>query len=667
MKKLFAYLPFHFLIGLVAGICIEHFFHLWNALFSMLIGIFLILACGLLFTKKRGYFSIPVIYFFLILGMFNTYQSDDRNHSSFYDNLKNSNASALLRITEVLKPNAFSLRYTAEVIQIDSSVAVGNVLVSLKRDTLQTSFKVDDRIWIRANFQEIKPPLNPYQFDYKAYLERQGIYHQVYLKSNEFLQAESQISFLGWISYVRSRIQSSLKAEGFSQEEYGVMNALLLGQRQEVSKELLDDYSKAGAIHILAISGLHVGILLLILNVILKPLEVMKKGKFIKLILIVLLLWFFALLAGMSASVIRAVTMFTAVAIGQSIQRKNSVVYSLVFSMFVLLLFKPMFLFDVGFQLSYLAVYGIVTIQPKLANLWKPKWKILDKIWQLTTVSLAAQLTVLPLSLYYFHQFPGLFLLSNLVIVPCLGMILIGGILIILLSVSSLLPDALVHMYGTVISWMNAFIRLVSEQESFLFEGISFSASLLVTSYLMIMFGYRFFEQKKANRLVYALICLLLFQTIFLIEKFEKQAKEEFIVFHKSRAFLYGVREGEVLAISDSLRSDYTLTTYEVGENVQSIYDESFRNYIRFQDEQIVVIDSLGIYNVKGLVLPIILLQHSPKINLKRMIDALQPKQIIADGSNYRSLVELWKKTCEEENIPFWLTGESGAYVLISD
>lgn len=157
-----------------------------------------------------------------------------------------------------------------------------------------------------------------------------------------------------------------------------VIKALLLGQRQDISKGLLTDYQNAGAIHILAVSGLHVGILLLILTFILRPIDRFKNGKYIKAIGIIVFLWMFAFIAGLSASVVRAVTMFSFIAIGQSFQKKTLIEFSLITSMLFLLLVKPMFLFDVGFQLSYLAVFGIIWVQPKLDSLYVPKY-YLDK------------------------------------------------------------------------------------------------------------------------------------------------------------------------------------------------------------------------------------------------------------------------------------------------
>src|SRR5690606_24095560 len=249
-----------------------------------------------------------------------------------------------------------------------------------------------------------------------------------------------------------------------------IINALLLGQRQDIPEEVYNNYTSAGAIHILAVSGLHVGIILLLINFILNPLENLKNGQFIKLILILLLLWSFAIIAGLSASVVRAVTMFSFVAYAMHIKRATNIYNILAISMFFLLLFKPSFLFDVGFQLSYIAVFAIVWIQPVLYKWWTPKLRPVNNLWQLFTVTIAAQIGVIPLSLYYFHQFPGLFFVSNLVIIPFLGIILGLGLLVIILALLNILPDLIADFYGSMISTMNNFIGWIARQEDFLFR-----------------------------------------------------------------------------------------------------------------------------------------------------------------------------------------------------
>ena len=364
MKKLLEYLPLHFLLFLILGICVQFYADFWPyEIVKLLLIVLSSIGLLFLFKKKTIFIFIAWILFFFV-GMSSVFIHDTTKRTSYFEKSISQNHTSVLEIKEVLKPNDYYAKYQAEVVQVNGHQTTGVVLLNFRKDTLLKQLKVDDKLFIQQEFTELNAPLNPHQFEYRKYLARQGIHRQVFLNSNEFLLLDSNSeSFLGGISKIRGGIQESLQRH-FSKDEYGVINALLLGQRQEVSKGLIDDYAKAGAIHILAVSGLHVGIVLLILSFLLKPLERIRYGKNIKLILIVLFLWFFALLAGMSASVVRAVTMFSAVAIGQFLQKKNAIEYSLIFSMFVLLLCKPMFLFDVGFQLSYLAVFGIVWVQP---------------------------------------------------------------------------------------------------------------------------------------------------------------------------------------------------------------------------------------------------------------------------------------------------------------
>jgi len=556
----------------------------------------------------------------------------------------------------------------AEVLQIDHQKTTGRVLINIEKDSVASFFKIGDHILIKNKFITIKESLNPYQFNYKNYLAKQGIHQQTYATKEELLLLDqTSTSFLGFIAAFRLKIQQSLQYCGFSEDELAIMNALLLGQRQDISKELTANYSKAGAIHILAVSGLHVGIILWMLSFVLKPLERYKKGKGIKLALVVLFLWFFALLAGMSASVTRAVTMFSAIAIGQFFNKRNAIEQSLIFSMFLLLLLKPLFLFDVGFQLSYLAVFGIIWVQPVFYQLWKPKYYIIDKGWQLITVSTAAQLGVLPISLFYFHQFPGLFFLSNLLIIPFLGVILGAGIIVLGLSYLTILPVFLVDIYSGIISILNRLVAFIARQEAFLFSDISFSFIKMFFSYLVIIACFQFFLKRNAKRCLFFLSSVLIFQFVFFCEKYHIEKNNEFIVFHKSRNSIVGIRTGSFLEVYNDMDSLVTkqnlLKNYKVGENILYQNYQKLPTLLQLNKQIVLFIDTAGVYNLTDLHQPIVLLHQSPKINLERLINRLQPTIIIADGSNYKSYVRRWKATCLKLQIPFWSTNEQGAYI----
>jgi competence protein ComEC len=523
-------------------------------------------------------------------------------------------------------------------------------------------------LYTKAIFTALNPPLNPHQFDYKLYIAKQGIYQQLFLEKSDYKNVGFDgFSLIGFSANFRDKIEVALSKYHFQTNELGVINALLLGQRQDISKDLITDYSKAGAIHILAVSGLHVGIILLILSFIFKPVERFKNGKFIKSILIILTLWMFAFIAGLSPSVVRAVTMFTFLAIGNAFQRKKVTEFSLIASMFFLLLVQPLFLFDVGFQLSYLAVFGIVWIQPKLYKIYAPTYQIENKIWQLITVSIAAQIGVLPLSLYYFHQFPGLFMLSNLIIIPCLGTILIGGIVMIFMALLGVLPPFLASIYGFVISLMNSFVSWISQQEYFLFKDISLSFLLMMASYVFIILGTSFLIKKSPKKAIYFLGSVLLFQSVFLFENYQKNTKKELIVFHKSRKSIVGIRNRDDVKIYHNIdtlevKSLNLIKTYAIGENLKPVLIKGFLDVFNFKNKDVLVIDSLGVYQLKGLENPIVVLQNSPKINLERLIKSLNPSHIIADGSNYKSYVKRWKMSSKKLKIPFHYTGEKGAF-----
>ena len=668
MKKLLGYLPFHFLLFLIAGICCQFYTGFWSfgivGFFYILIFLFIL---GCLFRDRLLFVFISWLSFFFI-GILLIYGGDATKSNNYFEKHLNNTSKAILAIDKVLKPGNYHYKYMAEVLQIDHQKTTGSVLINIEKDSIASFFKIGDRILIKNKFIAIKESLNPHQFNYKNYLVKQGIHLQVYTTKQELLLLDqTSTSFLGFIAAFRLKIQQSLQQYDFSEDELAIMNALLLGQRQDISKELTANYSKAGAIHILAVSGLHVGIILWMLSFVLKPLERYKKGKVIKLVLVLLFLWFFAVLAGMSASVTRAVTMFSAIAIGQFYNKRNAVEHSLIFSMFILLLLKPLFLFDVGFQLSYLAVFGIIWVQPVFYQLWKPKYYIIDKGWQLITVSTAAQLGVLPISLFYFHQFPGLFFLSNLLIIPFLGVILGTGIIVLGLSYLTILPILLVDIYGGIISILNRLVAFIARQEAFLFSDISFSFIKMFFSYLVIIACFQFFLKRNAKRCLFFLSSVVVFQSVFFYEKYHIEKNNEFIVFHKSRNSIVGIRTGSFLEVYNDMDSLVTkqnlLKNYKVGENIQYQNYQKLPNILQLNKKIVLFIDTAGVYNLTDLQQPILVLRQSPKINIERLINTLQPTIIIADGSNYKSYVRRWKATCLKLQIPFWSTDELGAYI----
>jgi competence protein ComEC len=664
-------------IYVVIGILIAYNFNIGSTIsLSISLISFAILSVLYLLNRKATnrtiLFGAVTMVTFISLGIATTVFHDQKNQNAHYTNHINTDNDSIFNIVfkvrEVLKPGNYYNKYVIDFTSIDDKQLTGKSLLNVQKDSTNTILKVDDIVATKSRIKDLISPLNPHQFDYKAYLKKQHIYHQLFVKSNEVLILDrDKTSIFGFAAKLREIINKKLKEYPFKDDELAIINALLLGQRQDISKDIYNSYTQAGAIHILAVSGLHVGIILLILNLVFKPLDRFKHGKTLKTILIVFLLWCFAIVAGLSASVTRAVTMFSIVAIGMNWKRPTNVYNTLAISIFVLLLIKPMFLFDVGFQLSYLAVFAIVWIQPLLYNIWQPKNWLVDKFWRIFTVTIAAQFGILPVSLYYFHQFPGLFFVSNLVIIPVLGLILGLGLLVIFLAVFDWLPEFLAKTFGFIIGLMNDFVSFISQQEVFLFKHIPFGITLVVTSYLLIIASVKFYQNRTYKHLMATLIAVAVFISSFIFNSY-KISKNEFLVFHKSRFSVIGIKQNQHLILHHNLDSlnldqDKLITNYKIGSWVDAIETDSVQSVYKIKNKLILVVDSLGVYNT-SFKPNYVLLRNSPKINLNRLIDALQPEVIIADGSNYKTYQERWQETCLKKEIPFHQTSKKGAFKL---
>ncbi|SFD15074.1 competence protein ComEC [Algibacter pectinivorans] len=624
------------------------------------------------FTKTIWFGSIAFLAM-VSIGILTTILHNQKTAENHYTKVISNNIDSLntvtFRIREVLKPGNYYDKYIVDIFEVNNSNASGKTLLNIQKDSLKPPLKVDDIYISRTAFKNLIPPLNPHQFDYKSYLKKQYIFHQLFINNESLFPVNYKSTTLfGIAARLRKHINKKLEPYHFKPDELAIINALILGQRQDISKAVYTSYTNAGAIHILAVSGLHVGVLLLILSFIFKPLERFKYGKLIKTILLVSMLWSFAVIAGLSASVTRAVTMFSIVTIALNLKRPTNIYNTLAISMFLILLVKPMFLFDVGFQLSYLAVFAIVAIDPLIYNLWKPKYWLPDKLWHTFTITVSAQFGIIPVSLYYFHQFPGLFFISNLAIIPFLGIILGLGLIVILLAVINCLPQFVADAYGYIIYLMNTFIDWVSKQEAFLLKDISFSLLYVMVFYWLIITGIRFLFKRNYKNLKLVLTAILIVQGAFIYNALNKPSKE-FVVFHKSRFSLIGQTVNTTIIVASDFDSitkstNRIIRDYAVGNHLKTFKEQSIQDVYQLNKKTILVVDSLGIYNIKTLKPEYVLLRQSPKINLNRLIDSLNPKLIIADGSNYKSYADRWEQICRKRKLPFHQTSKKGAFIL---
>lgn len=620
--------------------------------------------------KPRG-FSLTVITTSIALGFWITSFHYEPNQSNHFLHLTSEDSLFVseIQLGERLKSSVKNTRYIGQILSINGKESCGKVIVNFAKDKTNQTFENGTVIGLKSEFYLNRNPSNPNQFDYGKYLENQQIYAQVYTDCKSIYispKSSKGIQFYG--SKIRNTIIHNLEKRHFKKEELSIVIALILGQQQDISKEVLLDYQYAGAIHILSVSGLHVGFILLFIVTLLKPIPNNKKGLIFKLTITLLALWSFGIIAGLAPSVVRSVTMFSFVAIGLFLKRSVNIYHSLLVSMFLILLLRPSFLFDVGFQLSYLALFFIVWLQPLFASLWTPKHKIVNYFWEIITVSFAAQIGTLPLSIYYFHQFPGLFFVTNLIILPMLSIILAIALVVVILAGLDYVPFFLIQLLEKSIQLLNSIISWVASFEGFIFKDIPMNLLLMLTSYLMIITIFIWIKKANYRNLVVALISAITFQMGSLYTQFEVQTKEEFIVFNQKKQSLITQRSASNVIVFTSEKevkpfNNWSLQSYLVGNFCKAEKINSLSNVYHFKGKKIALIDSSGVY-LKQSKPDVLILTQSPKVNLKRVIEQCQPKEIVADASNYSSYKKHWKATCEKEKIPFHDTSEKGFYKL---
>jgi competence protein ComEC len=643
------------------------------AALSLIFSFIVFLICWLFSRKhfsRKHFFGWALYMLTFFAGIATQIIHTDYLRSSNYVHFVNEGKDQVVQITirEKLKSNVFSDRYIAIVNRLDRKHTTGKILLNLGKTKNSRSFCMGSNLLVRGKIIRHKPPMNPGQFDYGKYLMDKSIPAQIYADSNNVKTSNSTEKDIWYYSDVfRNKIISNLNRGGFNSEELQVVNALILGQQQEISPDVLRDYQFAGAVHILSVSGLHVGFILLFLDFLLKPLPKNRLGRAAKLIIILLFLWGFAIIAGLSPSVVRSATMFSFVAWGMYLKRSTNIFHTLLVSLLLILLFEPAFLFDVGFQLSYTALFFILWLQPLLSGIWHPKNRIAKYFWDILTVSFAAQLGAFPLSIYYFHQFPGLFFVTNLVIIPFLSIIMTLGVLVMLIAVFGFVPLFPAKALEWCIFIMDKIINKIASFEEFIIQDIPLNFCMLVSLNVLIFTVALWFKKPTFQKLSFALIAIIIFQVSFYKTQVDNRNTSELIVFNVKKKTIITEKIGENVSVYSNViekaSKNSMLKSYLTANFSRITNSYALQNTFYFDKHKVLVLDSTSVFP-KNAIPDILVLIKSPKINLERLLQTYKPKIIVADASNFKSYSTRWKQTCLKEKIPFHNTGEKGFYRL---
>lgn len=502
--------------------------------FLVLTIIFLII---LLLNKNYRYsysliFGISIQLFFIFLGVAIT-----QHYNKKPTLIENGSFIGVVLETPLEKQNSYKSVIKMEAAFYSDSVLPIHELVIVyfsKTDSVK-HLKSGDVILFNKTPQTIENNNNPYEFDYKKYLKRKRVYRQVYLPADSWIKTkQNQLSPLIIAEQTREKLLQIYRSQPIDETEFEILSALTLGYKRELDPETKRIFSASGASHVLAVSGLHVGIIFWILNILFGFLQKMKTGRILFVIISISILWIYAFIAGLSPSVMRASTMFSIFVIGENINRKPNTYNSLAASAFLLLLINPNNLYDIGFQLSYAAVFGIVFLQPKLEKTILVKTKLLKFFWELITVSISAQIATFPLTSFYFGQFPTYFWLTNTFVIPAVMILIPLGILLLIVSKLYIVSTALAFLLNIMIKITYFLLSFINELPFSVFD-ISIGSIQLVLLLSIVGIAFIFIKTKGIYYLKTLLSVLALFLFSMLVTEIYQQKQTEIIVYNSGK------------------------------------------------------------------------------------------------------------------------------------
>jgi competence protein ComEC len=561
-----------------------------------------------------------------------------------------------------------------------------NILCYLQRENAASALQYGDVLVISGSPDEIAGPKNPGEFDYRAFLSRQGINRQVYAKHGEWKLIKSGEGNIFMASALRLRryFIGKLSEYEIRGQEGGVAAALLLGASDQLDPGLLRAYSASGTLHVLSVSGMHVALVYLVLLRLLAPLQKTKYGREISIVIQLVFLWFYATLTGLCPSVLRSVTMLSVIIAGKAFRKNAHVLNSLAASAFILLVFDPMLLFDIGFQLSYLAVAGIVLLQPEIEKRFEPGTWIGQQAWTLVSITIVAQVFTFPLGLYYFRQFPTYFMLSNLVVIPLSTIAMYAGLLFLVLSPFSFIAKPLAVVFDFLLHLLNLAVVQIEHLPASVLRTASWSRAELILLYALIISLLVFLLRRRTRFLLTGCFLLGLLLTGCAIVNRERLNEKKIIVFDVKHGMAIGFINGkESMLVMDTA---FVKKTGELDFHVQPFFEDrgiydpvvhilneensegsiarTQRNWIGFGTRKIFIADRSIPKATDNFHCDILILSGNTRCRLDSLIAKMDPAVIVADGTNGSYKVETWKKICAREKKQFFDMRENGAYVM---
>ncbi|MCD6367194.1 MAG: ComEC/Rec2 family competence protein [Bacteroidales bacterium] len=583
------------------------------------------------------------------------------------------------------------------------TAANGNIVLYFRKDSVNPpQLALGDRIVFDVAVQTPLAAKNPNEFDYKNYLAYHLITKQAFLKAGQWQKIGNNIptdNISLWAAEIQQKVVGIFRCAHLQPDNFSIISALTVGYKDLLSAETRQSFSQTGAMHVLAVSGLHVGIIYLVLNYLLS-FFFKKKRLWIKTILMLLVLWSYALITGFSPSVLRASVMFSFIVVGENLKRPKNIYNTIAASAFLLLLFNPYNLVEIGFWLSYLAVLGIIFLHPKIYGLLyfgKSFFgKAADKVWSLIAVSIAAQIATFPIGLFFFHQFPNYFILTNLFVIPLVSVIVYVAMLLLVVSPLPVVFSFVAGILDHILSFMLGGIRWIQSLPFAFDQDIAITKHQMVLLYLIILSFVLILLWRKSVPVFAFFGFVLIFLSTTIYNEFVVTRQREFIVYAINRETAYNFVDGQDNIFFSSLAGKDKKLNYHVKSNwlalgvkneklldIKQMDDNHFfrnflviqnphfflkRNYIGFYDKKMVVFNrdySISPRTITGEKLKVnyILLSENTAVSIQTLLRLFDFKTIIMDASNSRYKISEWKDDCRSAGVNCYIVPEQGAFV----
>lgn len=577
-----------FLIGIFIGHYIPIALHLIGIVLTILLCILIFLWHNSKFTAIKVQ-NILISISIVLSGVFFT-QNTDRDQTLSFD--QKDYYLAEICQTPVEKTNTYQ---SVLLVQSKLLPKPEKVIAYFSKVNFDSTIIAGDQLIICGKPQEIKNMGNPFEFDYRSMMQNKGIFYSFYLTPEAYHKTGNKIKRISYLAEkVRDKLIAILYATKIEKEERSVISALTLGYRTELDPETMDYFVNTGTIHVLSVSGLHVALIFIILSFLLSGINRGRVGTFLYPAIMILFLWIYAFITGFSPSVQRSTVMFTFVIIGSILRRPVNIYNSLSASALVLILLDPNVLFDIGFQLSYLAVFGIVLLQPPIAELIQLNNKILKWFWAMFTVSIAAQLITFPLSILYFNQFPNLFWLSNYFVIPGTTILIWLSLGFFVLHPIPAIANLLAMLIQFITDLMLDLLKWMSELPYAVSEGIIYSHTQTLIIYgLMTVFVIYGFTKNK-TWLFLGIILVICIQINTLWVKYE--------LFNQKAVYVYNSKSTLIHFING--RSNYIFSNSRIPVTEQEMNTiKNVKNHLKLENPKFIARSAMDNFQTTDLKL----------------------------------------------------------------